>query len=84
MTHTYYVTYYVDKKPVEFAFAFESQFAACYKARMIRDAYGYATDVMEHETGGIIAIFEPNGRCFVAERDIDTDARKICALPPMD
>ena len=80
MTHTYYVIYYVDKKPIEFAFSFESQFGACYKARMIRDAYGYATDVMDRETGAIIAIFEPNGRNFVDELDIEPDARKIAAL----
>lgn len=80
MTHTYYVTYYVDKKSVKFSFAFESQFGACYKARMIRDAYGYATDVTESETGAILAIFEPNGRNFVDELDIEPDARKIAAL----
>jgi len=80
MTNTYYVTYYENKQPREFAFTFNSQFAAVYKARMIRDAYGYATDVMVAGTGEIIAWFDPDGHSFIAD-DIDADARKIAAIP---
>ena len=77
---TYYVTYYPeDHIPTEFGFTFNSQFAAIYKARMIRDAYGYATDVMVAGTGEIIAWFNPDGHSFIAD-DIDAEARKIAAL----
>lgn len=76
---TYYVTYYIDHQPKEFAFTFKSQLAAIYKARMIRDAWGFATDVMQADTGEIIAWFDPDGHSYIAD-DIDEDARKIAAL----
>ena len=40
---------------------------------------GFAADVMQADTGEIIAWFDPDGHCYIAD-DIDEDARKVAAL----
>ncbi len=57
MLEKYYVYYYVNNMQYRFEFCFESLFAAVYKARAIYDSYGYATDVVDGNTGEILAMF---------------------------
>lgn len=77
---TYYITYYINRQPHEFAFTFHSQLAAIYKACMIRDVYGLAADVMEKDTGIILAILEPNGYNYIDENNIEPSAHELCNL----
>ena len=59
---------------------FTDQFSAIYDARMIRDAYGFNTDVMNNETGVIIAIFRTHDNDYIDKNEIEEDARKIATL----
>lgn len=78
---TYSVNYYDDQRVTHTVqFIFQSQFAAVYHARRIRDSYGYQTDVIDNNTGAILVYFDTLGRSFVDEHDIEPDARKIAAL----
>lgn len=52
------VSYYIDHKEHKFGFTFETAFGAIYTARSIFDRHGLATDVMDPETGEVIAIFD--------------------------
>ena len=67
------VTYYIDRLPHDFGFAFESADAAIYTARSILERHGLAADVMDCETGEIIAIFEPNNT-YIDERYLQDGA----------
>ena len=55
----YKVTYYINKTAYNFGMLFETAFGAIYTARSIYDRHGLAADVMDCETGEIIAIFDP-------------------------
>ena len=57
---TFEVIYYINRMPHDFGFIFESANAAIYTARSILERNGLAADVMDCQTGEIIAIFEPN------------------------
>ena len=54
----YAVNYYIDHKSYNFGMVFETAFGAVYTARSIYDRHGLPTDVMDCETGEIIAIFD--------------------------
>ena len=54
----YVVSYYIDHKEHKFGLTFETAFGAIYTARSIFDRHGLATDVMNPETGEVIAIFD--------------------------
>lgn len=78
---TYTVYYYNDNhERYQTGIIFESQFGAVYHARRIRDSYGYQTEVMDNETGAILAYFDTLDRSFIDENDIEPDARKLAAL----
>ena len=64
---TFEVTYYIDRLPHDFGFTFESADAAIYTARSILERHGLAADVMDCQTGEIIAIFEPNNAYIANE-----------------
>lgn len=54
----YAVNYYIDHKSYNFGMVFETAFGAIYTARSIYDRHGLPADVMDCETGEIIAIFD--------------------------
>lgn len=67
----YQVTYYIDKKPHSYDFAFNSLWGAMFKARAIFEEHGLATDVMNTHTGEILAIFEPNNIWINSDLEVD-------------
>ena len=67
------VTYYIDRLPCTYDFTFESAFGAIHTARAIFERHFLATDVMDCETGEIIAIFEPNNT-YIDERYLQDGA----------
>lgn len=71
----YYVTYYINKQPRRYEFAFQSLWAAIFKARAIFEQHGLATDVMQAVTGEILAIFEPGHTEINA--DLETDLQVL-------
>lgn len=54
----YIVSYYVDHKEYKFGLIFETPFGAIYTARSIFDRHGLSTDVVNRETGEVLAIFD--------------------------
>lgn len=57
----YQINYYNnDNRTFKYDFLFQSKWAALYHARRIRDSYGFRSDVMNAETGEILAIFNHN------------------------
>lgn len=57
----YQINYYNrDNRTLKYDFLFHSKWAALYHARRIRDSYGLRSDVMDKETGEILAIFNLN------------------------
>ena len=60
---------------------FHNAWSAILKARMLFEEHGLVTDVMNCDTGEIIAIFEPDNT-YVAE-DLH-DSLKMLALRPLN
>lgn len=71
----YEVNYYINKLPYRYEFNFNSLWGAIFKARAIHEEHGLATDVMDRQTGEIVAIFEPNNT-WISE-EFDTEIRKL-------
>lgn len=71
----YEVNYYINKLPYRYEFNFNSLWGAIFKARAIYEEHGLATDVMDRQTGEIVAIFEPNNT-WISE-EFDTEIRKL-------
>lgn len=76
----YYVTYYINKQPHRYEFAFQSLWAAIFKARAILEQHGMATDVMQANTGEILAIFEHDYTEINVDLDFDL---QVLALKPL-
>lgn len=55
----YEVYYYINRMPHRYGYLFKTAWAATLKACAIFEEHGLATDVMNTNTGEIIAIFEP-------------------------
>lgn len=53
------VNYYINRMPHRYEFMFHTALGATLKARAIYEEHGLAADVMDCQTGEIIAIFEP-------------------------
>lgn len=77
----YYVTYYINKQPHRYEFAFKSLWAAIFKARAILEQHGLATDVMQAGTGEILAVFEPDHTEINTDLEIDL---QVLALQPLE
>ena len=75
----YKVTYYINPEtPYTYDFAFETLYGAIYTARSIFDRHGLVTDVMDCETGEILAIFEPNN--FYVADEVSAENKKLALI----
>ena len=77
----YQVTYYIDKQPHSYDFAFNSLWGAMFKARAIFEEHSLATDVMNTHTGEILAIFEPDNTWIDSDLEVDLH---VLALRPLE
>ena len=75
------VCYYINRIPHKVQFVFNSYFAAIYKARAIFEQNKLATDVMDCNTGEIIAIFEPGNIWIHDEFEDDCDIMLFRDMP---
>lgn len=75
------VCYYINRIPRKVQFIFNTYFAAIYKARAIFEQNGLATDVMDCNTGEIIAIFEPGNIWISEEFEDDDDIMMFANMP---
>lgn len=73
------VFYYMNGSSHQYAFIFESLWAATFKARAIFEEHGFATDVMNAETGEILAIFGGD-TCWTAE-SVSPDVCHLATQP---
>ena len=76
----YQIHYYIDREPYRYDFIFNSLWAATFKARAIMECHGVAADVMDCETGEILAIFEPNGKIWT-QTEIVPEVRILAHTP---
>ena len=76
----YQVCYYIDRNPYTYGILFESLWAATFKARAIMECHGLAADVMDCETGEILAIFEPHGKVWT-QNEIAPEVRILAHTP---
>ena len=76
----YYIHYYLNNQSHRYEYAFNSLWAAIFKARAIFEEHGIDTDVMHAMTGEVLAIFQPNH--VEVNDDLEVDIQ-VLALTPL-
>lgn len=76
----YELSYWNNGKKKTYWYQFHSLWAALLRAREIRECYGLATEVMDLETGVIIATIFVNGQPYVDE-SIPKNLQNLILLP---
>ena len=76
----YELSYWNNCKKETYEYIFKSLWAALFKARAILDSYGMAAEVMDVETGAIMAYIPKDGAPYV-DSEVPKDLQNLIFLP---